>query len=627
MRDTLVVGTAGHIDHGKTTLIKDLTGIDADRLADEKRRGITIELGFAYMRLNEHQLISFVDVPGHERFVKSMLAGAMGMDVVMLVVAADEGFKPQTYEHLNILSHLNIKKGIVVLTKCDLVTREDIEFRKAEINEIVQNTFMEHSPIVEYSIKDVNCKNTLIDVIKTYMSDIDKEVTHSSSRLSIDRVFSVKGYGTVVTGTLIEGKIRVGEVIKHYPSFRNVRVKGIQVHSENVDEATFGQRVALNLAVDKDTLERGDVLSSSDQIPETQIIDVRLKTDQGIESPIKHWQRLRLYHGTREILCRIAIKDQQSIEGDTELVVQLRLESSLYCKINDPIIVRNFSPVITLGGGRIVNTLAKKHVLSDSDLSVDDEVLKILENTQQPFELKDEIFHSLPFTIDQCMMAFDQLTQNGELVKMSDNTYASSKWWLMIENRFMTILIEFHKENSLKTGIDRETLRSRLNHDLKQFNISKADYASIVSKLSSENKIEVSGQLIKDPKHEVKYSIREKSIMDRQLSQVNKNELKPTAISELIIQSDPKKLQEELLYHLINREILVKISEEAVLSKKAYSMCKKNLLDHFERHEFLTVAEFRDLLDISRKASVELLEHFDRENVTKRIENTRILIK
>ncbi len=627
MRDTLVVGTAGHIDHGKTSLIKDLTGIDADRLDDEKRRGITIELGFAYMRLNAHQLISFVDVPGHERFVKSMLAGAMGMDVVMLVVAADEGFKPQTYEHLNILSHLNVKKGIVVLTKCDLVTREDIDFKKVEINEILQDTFLELSPIVEYSTKDENCKKTLIEVLETYMSNIDREATHASSRLSVDRVFSVKGYGTVVTGTLIEGKIGVGEVIKHYPSLRDIRVKGIQVHNENVDEATFGQRVALNLAVDKDTVERGDVLSSSDQIPETQIIDVRLKTDSGIESPIKHWQRLRLYHGTREILCRIAIKDQLSIEGNTELVVQLRLESPLYCKINDPIIIRNFSPVITLGGGRIVNTLARKHVLSDFDSSVDDEVLKILENTQQPFEMKDEIYHNLPFTIDQCMSAFEHLIINGELVKMSGTTYASSKWWLMVENRFMTILIEFHKENALRAGMDRETLRSRLNHDLRQLNISKGDYTAIVSKLSRENKIELSGQLIKNPKHEVKYSAREKSILDRQITQVTKNDLKPTAISELIIQSDPKKLQEELLYHLINREILVKISEEAVLSKKAYSMCKKYLVDHFEKHEFLTVAEFRDLLDISRKASVELLEHFDRENVTKRIENTRILIK
>lgn len=627
MRDTLVVGTAGHIDHGKTSLIKHLTGIDADRLADEKRRGITIELGFAYMRLSETQLISFVDVPGHERFVKNMLAGAMGMDVVLLVVAADDGFKPQTYEHLNILSHLNIKKSIVVLTKSDLVTKEDIEFKKEEIHEILQDTFMAHSPIVEYSIKDENCKKMLVETLQSYMGDIDSEVTHASSRLSVDRVFSVKGYGTVVTGTLIEGKIRVGEMLKHYPSRRDIRVKGIQVHNENVEEATFGQRVALNLAVDKDHIERGDVLSSSDQIPETHIIDVRLKTDDDIEMPIKHWQRLRLYHGTREILCRIAIKDQQSIGKNSEFIVQFRLESPLYCKINDPIIVRNFSPVITLGGGRIVNTLAKKHILFVADSSVNNEVLKILENIEQPFELKDEIYHSLPFTMDQCMIAFEQLIHDGELVEMDENTFASVKWWLMIENLFMTILMEFHKDNALRPGMDRETLRSRLNHNLKNHNISKGDYGSILSKLVEEKKIETIGQLIKDPNHEIQYSTQEKNIMDRQIEQVTRNGLKPTAISELIIQNDPKKLQEELLYHLINREILVKISEEAVLSKNAYSKCKKKVLDHYKEHEFLTVAEFRDLLDISRKASVDLLEHFDRENVTKRIENKRILIK
>jgi selenocysteine-specific elongation factor len=627
MRDTLVVGTAGHIDHGKTSLIKHLTGIDADRLADEKRRGITIELGFAYMRLNEKQLISFVDVPGHERFVKSMLAGAMGMDVVMLVVAADEGFKPQTYEHLNILSHLNVKKGIVVLTKSDLVTKEDIEYRKAEIHDILQDTFMAGSPIVEYSIKDENCKRALVETLESYMSDIDAEVTHTSSRLSVDRVFSVKGHGTVVTGTLIEGKIRVGEIIKHYPSQRDVRVKGIQVHNENVEEASFGQRVALNLAVDKVNIERGDVLSSSDQMRETQIVDVRLKTDGDIDAPIKHWQRLRLYHGTREILCRIAIKDQKSIGENEELIVQLRLESPLYCKINDPVIIRNFSPVITLGGGRIVNTLAKKHVLSDADSSVDDEVLKILEYIDQPFEMKDEIYHSLPFTMDQCILAFEHLIQNGELVRMSEKTYATVKWWLTVENQFMTILMEFHKDNALRSGMDRETLRSKLNHILKFNTISKGDYGEIISKLVDEKKIEITGQLVKDPNHKVQYSVREKNIMDRQIQQVAKNDPKPTAISELIIQNDPKKLQEELLYHLINSEIIVKISEEAVLSKNAYSKCKKSLLDHFEKHEFLTVAEFRDLLDISRKASVEMLEHFDRENVTKRIENTRILIK
>ncbi|MBE0449826.1 MAG: selenocysteine-specific translation elongation factor [Clostridia bacterium] len=627
MRDTLVVGTAGHIDHGKTSLVKHLTGIDADRLADEKRRGITIELGFAYLRLNDQQLISFVDVPGHERFVKSMLAGAMGMDVVMLVVAADEGFKPQTYEHLNILSHLNVKKGIVVITKCDLVTKEDIEYKKAEIHDILQDTFMAGAPIVEYSIKDDNCKRALVETLESYMIDIDTEVTHTSSRLSVDRVFSMKGHGTVVTGTLIEGKIRVGEIIKHYPSNRDIRVKGIQVHGENVEEASFGQRVALNLAVDKEYIERGDVLSSSDQMRKTQIVDVRLKTDVDIDAPIKHWQRLRLYHGTREILCRIAIKDQKSIGENEELIVQLRLESPLFCKINDPIIIRNFSPVITLGGGRIVNTLAKKHALSDADSSVDEEVLKILENIDQPFEIKDEIYHSLPFTMEQCMNAFERLIQNGELLRMSENSYATVKWWLMVENQFMTILMEFHKDNALRSGMDRETLRSKLNHILKFNTISKGDYGEIISKLVDEKKIEITGQLVKDPNHKVQYSVREKNIMDRQIQQVTKNDLKPTAINELIIQNDPKKLQEELLYHLINSEILVKISEEAVLSKNAYSKCRKSLLDHFEKHEFLAVAEFRDLLDISRKASVEILEHFDRENLTKRIENTRILIK
>lgn len=625
MRETLVVGTAGHIDHGKTSLIKHLTGIDADRLIDEKKRGITIDLGFAYLKLNNSKSISFVDVPGHERFIKNMLAGAMGMDAVMIVVAADEGFMPQTFEHLHILSHLNIKNGLVVLTKCDLVDEDELAFRREEIHEFLAGTFLENAQVIEYSIKREDAKKELISALDKMLTSIDPEVDHSISRLSIDRVFTVKGHGTVITGTLIEGHIKVGDTLIHYPSKNRLRIKSIQVHSESVSEAHYGQRVALNLTAELSDLSRGDVLSSSENIPETSIIDVGLKLD---DSKIKHWQRVRIYHGTREVLGRVATQGQVEINDTDEHIVQIRLESTLFCKANDPVILRNFSPLYTLGGGKIINPSAKKHHFTDGKLSITDEILSSLQQEEQPFTLKAELFHTLPYPIVDCENAFKNLVEEGLVLKLDENSYALEEWMDSVLTRISTELIGFHNENPLRPGIDRETLRSRINGQMpKNKQVSKWTYQLILGQMEKDGHVFLDGQTVKDSRHVVTLGSAESKWVNQTIQQIESNGPKPTPIKELITSQMTKKTQEELLYHLINSEILVKINEEVVILKSHYELCIKKLYEHFENHEEISVADYRDLMDLSRKGSVELLEHFDRIQLTRRMENTRILLK
>lgn len=626
MRDTLVVGTAGHIDHGKTSLIKHLTGIDADRLADEKKRGITIDLGFAYLKLNDNQLISFVDVPGHERFIKNMLAGAMGMDAVLIVVAADEGFMPQTLEHLQILSHLNIANGIVVLTKCDLVDEEELEFRREEIKEYLKDSFLENAPVVEYSIQDDSARLNLLDRLKMMMTDMKYEVTHTISRMPIDRVFTIKGHGTVVTGTLIEGKIQVNDMLYHYPSRASVRVKSIQVHNESVLEAVYGQRVALNLAIDKTLIHRGDILSSSDLLPESHIVDVEFKADY---VPVKHWQRIRLYHGTKEILGRIATLNQDTIQPNVTQIIQLRLESPLFGKANDPVIIRNFSPLITLGGGVIVNPNAEKHQFSDGNLSISDEILAGIQNENQPFVYSDDLFHPIPHDLDSCRLGFEDLLNENRIVNLTQSLYCTDEWMTMILETLSRELSDFHAKNPFKAGIDRETLRSRLNQALTKKNrFDKSFYQPILNYAIEKNAIELSDQWVSLPGYSIELGSEEQKWLKVIEDAVGESGTRPIGIKDLPeSRTLTKKTQDDLLYYLINSNILVKINEEVVILKTHLETCINLLIKHFEHNDELTVAEYRDLLNLSRKSSLELLEYFDRIQLTKRFENSRVLIK
>ena len=348
MNRHIVFGTAGHVDHGKTSFIKHLTGIETDRLAMEKERGITIENGFAHLTVSSDVTVGFIDVPGHEKFIKTMLAGAMGMDAVILVIAADEGIKPQTVEHLNIVKHLNVQRGFVLITKVDLSDELALYELKEAIKDLVKDSIFESAPILPYSVLDLKYKSAVISEIERMTQSNYDLPSHASSRLHVDRVFTRKGHGTVVTGTLIEGNIHVGEILYLYPGDKPCRVKAIQIYGCASSVAHFGQRVALNLSLPLDAINKGDVLSSQNSFNPTMIIDIQMKVD----IQITHWQRLKLYHGTREILCRIVLPESKTVEPHMHVNAQLRLESPIYCKNNDKVILRNYSPMQIVEIGR-----------------------------------------------------------------------------------------------------------------------------------------------------------------------------------------------------------------------------------------------------------------------------------
>lgn len=340
----IIVGTAGHIDHGKTTLIKALTGRETDTLDEEKKRGISINLGFTFFDLPSGKRVGIVDVPGHEKFIKNMLAGASGLDMVMLVVAADEGVMPQTVEHIDILSFLNIKNGLIVLTKSDMVEEEFRELVKEDIKERMKGTFLENAEILEVDSVSKRGIPELIQKLDDMSEQIEEKNENSPARLNIDRVFTIKGHGTVVTGTLLEGKISVDDDLVVYPENLKAKIRSIQVHGEDENTAYAGQRTAINISnVKKDEIGRGDVLAAPDSLEESMMLDVKMNMIKHVDKTLKHWDRLRLYHGTREILCRAVPLDKEEIAPGESGFVQLRLEESIVSKKGDTFVVRSYS--------------------------------------------------------------------------------------------------------------------------------------------------------------------------------------------------------------------------------------------------------------------------------------------
>ncbi len=626
MNSHIVIGTAGHVDHGKTAFIKHLTGFETDRLRDEQERGITIENGYAHLDLSNGLTVGFVDVPGHERFVKTMLAGAMGIDAVILIIAADEGIKAQTIEHFNIIKHLGINRGFVLITKCDLVDEGRLIQLEKEIVTLTKMTAFENKSMIHYSIYDLNANERVISEIESIASEAFEKDTFVASRLNVDRVFSVKGFGTVVTGTLLEGVISKGDVLYLYPSEKKCRVKGVQVYGKNVESAEYGQRTALNISLDIDEIEKGDTLTSISMFKSSMIIDVLLKTD-ALDQEIKHWQRLKLYHGTREILCRIVTNPIYAFQ---ERLVQLRLESPIYCKAGDPFIIRSYSPMMTLGGGHIVSPYAKKHINSNDYDAYSSQTMTLLEVLRQEdfiFTLSDALFEKSSFSLVNGYATFEKLLEQDELYDIGDQKYLLSKNWTELVDVIIDEITKEHKLFPLRIGMKKETLKSKLASRLSYANIGKQDFGRIIQVLLRQELIEERPLTIAIKNYQVHYSPIEKSIVTRILTHIEDHQQGVVPIDDLIKQESDKIIAKEVLYHLINSEILVKINDENIMSANHYQSCRQALLKYFETHTTISVAEFRDLVELSRKVTVILLEHFDRILITKRNENTRTLIK
>ncbi|WP_129597345.1 selenocysteine-specific translation elongation factor [Anaerophilus nitritogenes] len=627
----IIIGTAGHIDHGKTTLIKALTGVDADRLKEEKKRGITIELGFAHFSLPSGKTAGIIDVPGHERFIKNMLAGALGIDIVLLVIASDEGFMPQTQEHLDILSLLEIKKGIIVLTKIDLVNKDWLNLVKEEVRERIKGTFIEDAPMVCVSATEGEGLKKLIQIVDEMTNVTDVKDIHRSFRLPIDRVFSIAGFGTVVTGTQMEGIVHVGDLIMLYPQNIQIRVRNLQVHGKSVDTSYAGQRVAINLAnIKREEIFRGNVLAQVSSMEPSMMMDVRIDLLKHTKRILKNRDRVRLYHGTSEILCRIVLLDKEELNPGESSYAQLRLEEEIVAKRGDHIVIRFYSPMETIGGGRILEANPIKHKRFKQDTikmlqtkeegKNEDIVEEIVKRFSSKFENIDFYKIQTGMSKEQTLNIIELLVKKNVLIKFLENTILHISYVEKIEENIIHILNEYHYKNPLKFGMLKEELKNKILNQIK----SKL-YDEIILYFIQKKTIQQYNHFIALYDFKIQYTKEQEKIKNQIEKIYLETPFKMPSTQELFKNIKNQKQYEQVLYGMIDVGTLIKVDEDILIHVKNYNKAIEMLKNYIKENGAITLGEFRDLLNTTRKYALPILEIFDQKKITKRVGEKRVL--
>lgn len=621
---TLIVGTCGHIDHGKTSLIKALTGVDADRLKEEKARGITIDLGYADYILPSKNRVAFVDVPGHEKFVKNMIAGITGVSLAMIIISAEDGIMPQTIEHFGIIKGLAIEKCVVVITKCDKSNDEVIELIYEEVKELLKGSPFENSKIIKTSAKTKEGIKDLIDYfeeeIKLSKSELDEDVF----RMNIDRVFTINGAGTVVTGTIIEGEVNLGDNLFLYPENIEVKARGIQGYGENTKKLTKGNRCAINLSgVSKEEIKRGDVLSLDKNLKTSFIVDCKLNIDDSLDKKIKDRQRVRFYVGTKEVIGRIHLLNDDYI--------QVRLEEEIISKKGDNYYIRNFSPIYNIGGGKIIEPNAKKakgdkeKYLDSLKLkekgSLEENILKELldieflfkEDLIKKFNSKEEIEKALEKLVHKDLVVI--------LSKSNKNIIFSRKRLDKIESEAFSIIKEYHKKNPLDKGISKEELRKKLTKK----EINKNDFNIFIDYLS-ENLIESSSGIIYLKDFKKRLSLNQKNFKKELLEELDKGFV-PLNLNELYTKHNIKEEDKNKLLNYLNEENeVILLNDGVILTKDTFNFGIDEIYKHFRKNKTLSLGECRDILKTNRKIALSFLEELDNRKITKRGEKDRVLL-
>ena len=627
----IIIGTAGHIDHGKTTLIKALTGTDTDRLKEEKKRGITIDLGFAYFRLPSGRKAGIIDVPGHERFIKNMLAGVGGIDIVLFVIAADEGFMPQTQEHLDILSLLEVKKGIVVLTKTDLVDVEWLNLIKEEIMEKIRDTFLENAPFVSVSAKTGDGLIELTNLVDHMTEEAESKNTKIPFRIPIDRVFSVTGFGTVITGTQIEGVVNIGDTVSVYPLGIQAKVRNIQVHGMNAQTSYAGQRVAINLAnIKKDDIIRGYVLAEYNSMQPTMMLDVKVHLLKNSQRILENRTRLRLYHGTIEILCRIVLLDRQELKPGESCYAQLRLEEEMVGKRGDHFVLRFYSPLETIGGGIILEPNPLKHkrfkeeTLEELKIKEEGSLEDVVEKVIKRFSSRLETisFYATQTGLGEKMIEklVEPLIQQNLIFKFLENILVHYNYIEEIEEKMILILNKYHHNNPLKQGITKEELRNKLlaSAKTKLFDEFLEYYLANGIIKQTNNSISLHG-------FKIEYTNEQKRIYDEIEKVFFNGGFQPPSVDEIIKAAKNQKEYRQIMQSLVENNTLIKINDDTIMHTDYYSKALELLKKFVQDNSDITLSQFRDLLNTSRKYALPLLEFFDQNKITKRIGEKRVL--
>jgi selenocysteine-specific elongation factor len=636
---SVIVGTAGHIDHGKTTLVRALTGVDADRLPEEKRRGITIDLGFAELDLGDVR-VGFVDVPGHERFVKNMLAGAHGIDLVALVVAADEGVMPQTREHFDICRLLAVKSGLVVITKTDTVDEELLELVRAEAEELVAGSFLEAAPVVAVSARNGQGIEELKATLREAALNVPARASDSVARLPVDRSFTMRGFGAVVTGTLVAGEIVEGQELELLPAALRVRVRGLQVHGASVKKAEAGQRTAVNLGgVEASAVERGMTLAPPARLSATQVLDARINVLNDSPRPLKTRQRVRVHHGTSETLARVAVLEESGeIAPGAVGFVQLRLESPVVALPGDRFILRTYSPQHTFAGGEILDAHASKHKGREraaararlSALEGADAAARLsffVESAGERGLRRAQVAARTGWRDELLDSALAEAQRRGAVVEEEGALVSGEVFELFL--RAATEETEaHHAREPLSKGLARETLRERVfTHAAPEI------FRAVLRRAESLGALIAERELVRSSKHSVELSHADAETRDRLEKVYRDAALEAPTVEEAFARAGGDRQGRErlrkILQLLIDAGALVRVGGELLFHREAIERLTAGLRDYAAAHgpeRLIDVAAFKELSGVSRKYAIPLLEYFDRERITRRVGDRRIIL-
>ena len=622
----IIIGTAGHIDHGKTALIRALTGKETDRWEEEKRRGITIDLGFTYFDLPSGDRAGIIDVPGHEKFVNNMLAGVIGMDIVMLVVAADEGMMPQTREHVDIMTQLGVEKSIVVLNKCDLVDDEWKELVKEEIKEELIGSVFEKANMIEVSaFTGDGIDNLIKEIVHMTKDEITPKDINTIPRLPIDRSFSISGFGTIVTGTLISGSIKKDDELEIYPIGKKAKIRSIQVHGKDVKECFAGQRSAINISnLKKDEIKRGYVLAPPNSLEETMMLDVKLNVLNSSERILSNRCRLHLFTGTSEVLCRAVLLDtEEAAPGDT-CYAQLRLEEKIAVKRGDKFIVRFYSPLETVGGGVILdanptkktpfNKVQLEEIKRKEEGSHSDIVELLVKKYPEMITIK-EIGKLTGLSLEEVDECINELKENNLVftyeMKKDIYVYHSSEE-MRLKRETIEFIKNFHNDNPYKFGVGKSLLKTKLYPKIKQ-NV----FDQIIYKFICENEIKKYKEYLSLSDFEINKDKTYQSVEKTLVETYKKAEFDFVRFSEINFNTD-ENIVRDVLNVLIDEEKIVKINDEMFTLKSLMDKAEIVVREKLQQDNLITISQLRDALNTSRKSAKPILEYFDNMKITRK---------
>jgi len=617
----VVVGTAGHIDHGKTALVHRLTGIDTDRLKEEKERGISIDLGFAHLALPSGRRIAIVDVPGHERFVKNMLAGATGVDLVLLVVAADEGVKPQTREHLAIVDLLRVTRGVVALTKSDLASAERIRSATTEVRTLLQGTALSGSPVIPVSSTTGSGIPALLEALDLAASGVEGREAHGAARLPVDRVFSIEGIGTVVTGTLWSGTIRPGDALVLLPSERSVRARQVEVHDQPVDAALAGNRTAVAIhGVARDEVARGEWLVTPGRFRTTTMLDVRLNQIGAAESPLRNRARVRVHLGASETLARVVLYESESLAPGATAFAQLRLEGAVVAIPGDRLVLRSYSPSITIAGATVVDSSPARRSRLDaagkarlealaSGTLVERLLLLVGESGLKGLRAEAAALR-LGVTPEDVVAA---AAQANDIVRARDGRHLALREWNRALDRVVGAVRDYGAEHKLRHGIPKGELKSQLQGELDGTVFDEA-----LETVLREGKLQASGDRVSLPQAAPSLTPEEARALERVERKLGSSGFQVPELSEVLKDLPPGIKPGEVVRHILEAGRAVKVTSELLYPTHLWAEIEDRVRTHFARRPALTMSEFKELLQVSRKYAVPILEQLDRTGLTRR---------